>query len=173
MHNIILIATGHREQGKFSSKELLKLIGRITPEIIFEEVPPIKFKGVYEGTISDSLETKTIKRYLDKHPIDHFPVDLDVDQLVENNHRRDMQELDMIFGDHSSEYRFLSAQHAFLAERDGLLYLNSFQCEEILERRVLLEKEILRKINLESLSQKHISWLEYNDKREHEMIKNI
>jgi hypothetical protein len=60
-----------------------------------------------------------------------------------------------------------------MAERDGFPYLNSNQCEELLERRRLLEEEIVRTINHEQLYQKYIGWLEYNDLRENEMINSI
>jgi hypothetical protein len=38
MHNITLIITGHREIGICISNELYKIIERINPEIIFEEL---------------------------------------------------------------------------------------------------------------------------------------
>jgi len=173
MHNITLIATGHKERGMCNSNELYKIIERIAPEIIFEEVPPQKIAGVYNGSIPGCLESQAIKRYIHEHPIDHFPVDKDVDQIIENRLRKDFKELDNIFSYHSPEYIHLSAQHAFLTERDGFPYLNSYQCEEILERRIFLEKEIVRTINHEQLSQKHKGWLEYHDMRENEMVKNI
>ena len=173
MYNIIILATGHRESGICNSNELIKIIAQIAPDIIFEEVPPKKFDGVYKGSISDSLETKTIKRYLHKHAIDHFPVDQDINQLIENRFRRDIKELDNIIGYHSPEYNDLSDQHAIMVEQYGFPYLNSDQCEELLERRRLLEEEIVRIINHEQISQKHKGWLDYINRRENEMINNI
>ena len=173
MHNITLIATGHKERGMCNSNELYKIIERIAPEIIFEEVPSQKIAGVYNGSIPGCLESETIKRYIHEHPIDHFPVDKDVDQVIENRLRKDFRELDKLFSYHSSVYIELSNQHAFYNERYGFPYLNSDQCEGILERISYLEKEIVRTINQEQLSKKHKGWLDYHEMRENEMVKNI
>ena len=173
MHNITLIATGHKKSGKCNSDELLKIIERIAPDIIFEEVPPHKFEGVYKGTVTDSLETMTIKRYLEEHPIDHFPVDKDINQSIVKDLIIDMKKMHNTFGYHSDEYKYLSAQHSELTERDGFPYLNSDICIKILERRIFLEKEIVTYIDHEELSLKYKNWSEHNDSREYEMVNNI
>ena len=98
MQNITIIATGHKESGICNSDELLTIIERIAPDLIFEEVPPHKFEGVYKGTVTDSLETMTIKRYLDEHPIDHFPVDKDINQRIVKGFIIDLRKMHNTFG---------------------------------------------------------------------------
>ena len=63
MYIITSITTSHNEHGNCNSNELYKIIERIAPEVIFEEVPQSKFSKVYEGLPGDSLETNTIKKY--------------------------------------------------------------------------------------------------------------
>ena len=94
---ITLIATGHVECGNCNSNELYKIIEQIAPEVIYEEIPPGKFTAVYEGALKDSLEVCVIKRYLQKHPIAHFPVDLDTDKTTEMHIRNSMREIFYIF----------------------------------------------------------------------------
>ena len=170
---VTLIATGHNEQGVCNSNELYKIIERIAPEVIFEEVPPNKFAAVYEGTCEDSLETCAIKMYLKKYPILHFPVDMEIDDITKRRFREDLSKISFIFNDYSSEYNYLSNQLNFLSEQMGFSYLNSDQCRELLERKHFLEDEILQSLNLEQLTEAYKAWLNFIDERRNEMIKNI
>lgn len=172
MFNITLIASVHKERGICNSNELFKIIERIAPEIIFEEISPKGFAKIYEGSLTGTLETNTIKRYIQSHTISQFPVDLDGNELVDIGFKKDIVEM-FDFFDHSPEYNNLSIQHEILSERFGFPYLNSIQCRELLERIHLLEEYILRMINNDKLFQSYNAWMDINDKRENEMIKNI
>jgi hypothetical protein len=172
MYEITIIATVHRERGICNSNELYKIIERIAPQIIFEEISPNGFLAIYEGSLYGTLETNTIKRYLQKHPIAHVPVDLDIKELIDIGFKNDIDELFDIF-DHNHEYKDLSIQHEILSQRLGFQYLNSDQCRELLEHIHFLEEAILRNMNQEKLSKTYKSWLNIHDKRENEMIKNI
>jgi len=173
MCRITLIATGHRDHGICNSNELYKIIDQIAPEIIFEEVPPRKFSAIYEGLFTDNLETKTIKRYLQNHPIAHFPVDIDTNDSFEIQLRKDMNELFNIFDQYSPEYDNFNNHHIFFSGQFGFPYLNSEDCSDLLERKLFFEKDILNNINNEDLSQIHNNWLDFNDLRMNEIIKNI
>lgn len=172
MYRITLIATAHKERGICNSNELYRIIERIAPEIIFEEISPDEFAAIYKGSRTGTLETNTIKRYLKKYPIAHFPVDLDGNELVDIRLKKDIHEMFDIFYN-SYEYRYLSSQHEKWSKRLGFPYLNSDQCRELLERIHFLENAILRRVNHAKLSQTYKSWLDIHDRRENEMIKNI
>ena len=101
MQEITSIATGHKEHGICNSVELYKIIEQIAPEVIFEEVFQSKFSAVYDGLLGDSLETNTIKRYLQKHSIAHFPVDLETNETTEIRFRKDLNKMSYIFNDYS------------------------------------------------------------------------
>lgn len=173
MHRITLVATGHRPTGRCNPNELYKLIERVAPDIIFEEIPPNKFTPVYRGLLSDSLETFTIKKYLQNHPIPHLPVDLEINESIEKPIRSSVSEMNDIFENSSKEYSDLTIQHFSLTERLGFEYLNSDDCCEILERKLHLEEEILKKIDDDQMSQTQKDWLKLIERRRKTMIDNI
>jgi len=172
MCTITLIGTGHTERGKCNSHELYKIIKRIAPDVIFEEVPPSKFAAIYKGAPIKSLEIKTIKRYLQQYPIAHFPVDLDTNEL-NMRFKTDFRELDDIFKDHSSEYDVLSSGLTFLSARLGFPYINSDLCRALLARKRFLQEIMLKKLNQEKFLEIYKTWLDIQDRREIEMLKNI
>jgi len=173
MPMITLIATKHKEKGLCSPNELYKIIERIAPEIIFEEVPPSKFAAVYKGSRKDSLETGTIKRYLQQHPIDHIPVDLDTEEVIDRTIKNHFQKISYTFCYYSPEYNYLSNQLASLSEQFGFPYLNGDQCSRLMERKLILELHLLRIINNEMLSNAYTDLSNYLDQRREEMISRI
>jgi len=114
--SITLIATRHKEIGRCTSNELYQIIEQIAPDVIFEEVPPSKFDAVYKGLLHDTLETHTIKRYLEKQPTAHVPVDAEIDEVTDTFTESDYNVMVNIFGRHSSEYRSLFKERQLFAE---------------------------------------------------------
>ena len=70
--------------------------------MIFEEIPSNKFAAIYNGLLSDSLETYTIKNYLDKFQIAHFPVDLESQEMNDLQFRTDLKNMFYVFNKHNS-----------------------------------------------------------------------
>lgn len=171
--SITLIATRHQANGQCTSNELYQIIERIAPDVIFEEIPPGKFDEVYKGLRNPSLEILTIKSYLQKHPIPHFPVDLDIDEVDGRFTTSDHNVIVNICGRHSPEYRSLYSQRQHLAENNGFPYLNSNEWTVLSERLDVLEQEVIKKINNEKLYQRAQDWSNELNVRENEMIKNI
>ena len=155
---ITLIASVHSEYGFCNSNELYNIIQQIAPDVIFEEIPSNKFDAIYNSLLSDSLETYTIKKYLQKYPIDHFPVDLESNEMNDQQFRTDLNTMFYGFNQHNSEYNSVSNQHIFHTEQFGFPYLNSNYCLEILDHKKKLEAEILKDINLEKFSQTYSRW---------------
>ena len=77
MHKITLVCTRHDKLGKCNSDELYKIIEKINPELIFEEIPPSYFDKYYINKSRNNLETDIINKYSDAHTIKHIPVDSD------------------------------------------------------------------------------------------------
>jgi hypothetical protein len=173
MCSIILIGTGHWDLGLYNSDELLKIIERIAPEIIFEETNRRQHDPVYAGVREDTLETYTIKRYLQIHPIDHLPVDLDTDPSIEGPIANGYTQLSNFFKSKSPEYDQLSNQILQLASKFGLPFMNSDQCRAIREQIMFLERTFLKRLNNQQFYKVYNNWLDLNDRREMEMIKNI
>lgn len=183
MSTITLIATGHKENGLCNSKELFKIIEQISPDVIFEEIPPGKFEAVYVGTRQASLEVKTIKAYLQKYPdVHHYPVDLDIELAIEKEIKFEVDGIPLICNHFSPEYNYLDRQMSYWTEFGGLPFLNSDRCSEIILRKTFLEKQILETLRKddkhsnmdhETLSQAYKLWIGQNDDRENEMLRNI
>jgi hypothetical protein len=183
MSTITLIATGHKENGLCNSQELFKIIEQIRPDVIFEEIPPGKFEAVYAGTRQESLEVKSIKAYLQKYPdVHHYPVDLDIEQAIEKEIKFEVDGIPFICNDYSDEYNNLDRQMSHWKEFGGFPFLNSDQCSEIISRKKVLEKQILDALKKDKnqtamdherlgLAYKH--WIDQNDDRENEMLRNI
>ncbi len=172
MSSVIFISTCHKEHGICNSNELYKIIEQIHPDIIFEELSPTGFTAIYQGTRSDTLETNSIKLYLRKYDIDHFPVDLEGNKLVDKHLKNDIIEMFKIFGS-SQEYVYLSDQLVAISEQLGFKYLNTDQCMELLKRRHQMEELILKMKKNEKLFRTYKVWLAIVDLRETEMINNI
>lgn len=183
MSTITLIATVHKEKGLCNSHELFKIIEQISPNVIFEEIPPGKFEAVYAGTRQESLEVKTIKEYLQKYPdTHHYPVDLDIEQATEKEIKREVDGIPFICKDYSDEYNYLDGLLSLWSEKYGFPYLNNDQCSELILRKKVLEKQILDALKKdknqtamdhERLGLAYKRWIDQIDERENEMLKNI
>ena len=171
--SITLIATRHKESGQCTSNELYRIIEQIAPDVIFEEVPPGKFDAVYKGLLRDSLETQTIKRYVERQPIAHVPVDADLDEITDTFTKSDYNAMVNIFGRHSPEYRGLFNQRQLFADDKGFSYLNSEDWTLLSERMDVLEEEVIKNIDNGKLNQRYKDWLNVLDIRDNEMIRNI
>jgi hypothetical protein len=172
MYNIALIATGHKDKGVCNSNELYKILEDATPDIIFEELSSHFFTAIYEGKNPDSLETKAIKFYLQKHPIVHYPVDLDFRHLVDKGFKNELKEMYDIFN-LNPDYSEICIQFEMLSMQHGFSYLNSTQSVALLEYKHAIEKKILRKLNEKKLFTTYEKWLMIHDMRDREMVKNI
>lgn len=171
--SITLIATRHKENGQCTSGELYRIIERIAPDVIFEEIPSGKFDAVFNGMRHPSLEVLTIKKYLQSHPIPHFPVDLEIGEVDGFFLRSDFKTISYIFVNYSPEYNSLYNQRQLLADNNGFPYLNSKEWTMLSERMDVLEQEVIKKINNEKLYQRVKDWSNELDVRENEMIRNI
>jgi hypothetical protein len=162
----------HKERGKCTSEELCKIIERINPEIIFEEIHPKRFDAYYKNQSVATLETTAIIQYSQNHQIEHIPVDYyevpDMLQFYKN-----VDALNENICNVSEEYCLLSELRDSLVNQNGFNYLNSDKCEKLFERLALWEENITNYLNDENLSHVHKTWKEFHDKREIEILKNI
>lgn len=170
---ITLIATRHKENGHCTSNALFQIIEQIAPDVIFEEVPPSKFDALYSGLLQDSLETHTIKRYLEKQPTSHVPVDADIDEITDTFTKSDYNVMVNIFGRHSSEYRNLYNQRQLFADEKGFPYLNSNDWTLLSKSLDILEEQVIKTFDNDKLTQRYKEWLNLIDIRDNEMISNI
>src|SRR6266850_2448378 len=75
MKRVWLVGTVHEEQGVATVSELLELLDRLRPEVIFLEIPPSAFEDHVDGSRTN-LESIAARRYNALHSVDLVPVDL-------------------------------------------------------------------------------------------------
>lgn len=168
MHNITLLSSFHIELGKCNSEELYKIIERIQPEIIFEELPFDLFEIIYaKGYSPKTLESITIKKYLKKYQIEHIPVD-----THEKNENDLFNEYDIILNK-SIEYTELLKQQFSMISQFGHSFLNSNYFTELMDKMHIIEEKVLLEISDTKLSNQYKSDSELHDKRDIEMLQNI
>jgi len=165
---IILLSSFHKIHGKCNPDELYKIIEEIQPDVIFEELSYNGFRIVYsDGYIPRTIEAITIKKYLQKYPIMHFPVD-----------NYPINEFDLlsdaqVFLENSNEYGELWNQKLLKLHQMGYSYINSADCIETLERINIIEETVLSEINNLKLMNEFLKERELHHNREYEMLRNI
>lgn len=168
MYNISLLSSFHMELGKCNADELYKIIEKIRPEVIFEELSFATFPFIYaDSYIPNTVEVKAIKKYLRNYPISHFPVDtypVNETDLLSNA---------QVIWDNSNEYRELWNQNVLKIKQNGYSFLNSNDCIEILENISIVEEAVLTETNNLKLINEHKAEKELHNKRENEMLQNI
>ena len=75
MKRVSVVGTVHGEKGRANSSELLTILERIKPEVIFLECPSAAFDDFFNDT-HWNLEAIAVSRYRESHRIDLIPVDL-------------------------------------------------------------------------------------------------
>lgn len=173
MKNLIIISTEHMESGKCSSSELLKIIESIKPEVIFEEEPnDDKYHSYYsdQNTIK-SLEIQTIIKYMQNHNVINIPIDKPINEFAS------LYLLDIFnkMFKRFSDYNKLVKEHCYLRDNYGFTYLNSKECSELNEKKILIEKLIISKSGhaRNELSNLYNQFHQEVDAREIKMIENI
>lgn len=170
MYNITLICTEHEEKGICNLDELYKIIEKINPEIIFEEIPPSFFDAYYKDKNKNNLETNTINKYLESHQIEHIPVDYyNIPSSFDADNGYMFKHIAAI----NFEYRNLFERHSSNVKRYGFKYLNSIDCINFFNELYNTMEKALQKINADKLFQTYKLWNDVMEKREYEMINNI
>jgi len=174
MYNIDVIFTRHKVSGNCNSIELNRIIEKIRPEIIFEELSYSNFDKAYKEKSLITLETNAIKKYLHNHNIEHIPVD--TYNLPNKYHESLDYMLDRIIISNLIESRdlqkILDDQSLWIIQ-EGFNFLNSNQNDQIFEDINTLKEKIINTINDQNLF--HIASLEKEviEKRENVIIDNI
>lgn len=171
MHKVTLVSTEHRESGKCNSEELIKILESINPDIIFEEeTDDEKFYKYYnEENIFNSLEVKSIKKYLRNHDVKHIPIDLKTNF--------NYKEWDYMFDTFKkyNVYKQILKEHCILRDNDGFAYLNSEKCTELFDKMKATERQLIEfsGLNKNELLRIYNSFNKEHDNRENAMLLNI
>ncbi|MCL2721384.1 MAG: hypothetical protein FWD47_08610 [Treponema sp.] len=167
MHNIILIGSYHRNKGNCNHFELLKILEKIKPDVIFEEKPPSNYDVYYKDKTRSCLESDAVNLYLEKNNLTQVLVDDDIMPPDKSEYMYNQIEK------RSHNYRNLIDTNSIYTEHYGFRYLNSVDC---LKYYHAIENEIdetLKFINDEKLFPIRKSWLKWLEKRDNVMMTNI
>jgi hypothetical protein len=171
MNCVSLVCTVHDEIGLANVSELLAILERIQPEVIFLEVPRAAFDDHYENCSRQNLESKAVREYRKSHQeVQLVPVDL---PTPEREFFEDEAYLRNRVRAESSEYRRLKYLESARVETYGFAYLNSEHyselCSDVYEEML----STIKRIGDSRLVEIYDSWKKTIELREMEMLKNI
>ena len=171
MHTITLICTRHEAIGACNLNELYRIVERIKPEVIFEELPPSVFDNFYVNKTRSNLESDTINKYLENHEIKHILVDYeDIPKTINTENGA----VHRIIERRSHTYRDLLDIHKIYCQQFGFKYLNNIDCENLHKALYLEMEEALKEFKMEKQMYIFSQWIEIMiHTRENVMLNNI
>jgi hypothetical protein len=170
MNKLVLIGTKHQEDGLINSNELLKIIDKINPTVVFEEIPPSFHDLYYRSKERSNLESKAIINYLVHHTVKQIPVDY---YNIPNSFFENTGKVHEIVERRSYTYRDLIDHNKRMAAKNGFKYLNSEDYERI-EYEINTEiLDVVKLINDKRYSEYWNTWLEIEQIRENKMLDTI
>lgn len=175
MYNITIVFTRHSELGKCNSKELYKIFEQISPEVIFEELPPSSYENCYVFKTKRTLETITIDSYIKNNNIPNILVDTDdiPDEKFFSDYKSLYSKIETGIDINGFNLRHAMDTNKISIQMNGFEYLNSLQCQKCnYDVNYAIEKGV-EKLNEEKFFKILASWKEVNDRRENTMLKNI
>lgn len=169
MNKIFIIGTIHTVGGACTSNELIKIIQKISPNVIFCEASREKFHAMLNATETfNTPEIKALRAINEGQSIEIEPIDLNEDPF--DGRLEAMHEL---FQKRISDHYYASEIQFNEAHRQGFSYLNSGDSDQIFKDKDSMERIFVVKANHNELSKTHKDWLQWNDKRENHWINVI
>lgn len=166
---ISLVSTVHAESGQASVKELLAILERSQPAVIFSEIPASHIDRYKDGT-HGTLESISVARYLATHHVDLVAVDL---SKPEQQFFDDVEDMFRAVERTSSDYRGLVDRNSDEIKAGGFYYLNSDKC---IQAWADIYREVLATIEWTGdrrLAEIFDLWRNTNERRDREMMQNI
>lgn len=171
MTQLIVIGTRHYDKGICTSEELHKILEKIDPEVIFEEIPP-SLHGVYHIERSkENLETNAINAYLEKHDLRLIPVDSDL--MPPDSFFEEFKKMHQAIEKISHTYCHLTDTNAAHTAIHGFRYLNSELHDDLHEKLRISIDEGLKHLNNQNFFDFQSRWLKIIDLREETMMNGI
>lgn len=171
MPEITLLGSVHKEYGRCSYAELVRILEQLAPEVLFQEVPYREFMQKDPVWAQSILEFRAISEHLKRHSVIQVPVDTlgassngegdQFDQVIERVSRR------------SSEYRNLWDAAISHKHAGGFRYLNSRSNDGLIRKTDRIISKTLKELNDERLERVFAEWNKHNSRRDDVMISNI
>lgn len=170
MPEIVLLGSVHTENGRCNASELARILKLIQPDILFQEIPYLKFLEKNDSFHRDKLEVKAIYEYLKHHSVLQIPVDtVDQSSFEQTKFDQVIREVSRT----GPELGSVLGQQSYLKNNKGFEYLNSRLNDRMFQRIDVTIAKALEKLNDERLSTGYCEWKAYNSKRETAMVTNV
>lgn len=170
MPDITLLCSIHKENGRCSSAELVRILEHIQPIVLFQEVPYHELLKKDYSYAQSILEIRAISEYLKRHKVVQVPVDtLAVSAYEDEKFNRAIERVSRV----SQEFRSLWDGADALKKAGGFEYLNSRSNDALLRRSDRIITKTLQELNDERLVKEYEEWKNHTSKRDDEMIRNI
>lgn len=166
---ISLIGTVHAESGRANLAELLAILERLQPDVIFAEIPTANLVDYRDGS-HGNLESAAVALYRRRHAVNVVPVDLNKPSDL---FFRKSEEMFKQVERTSPQYRRLMDQNSLDTRDYGFPYLNSDHCTQAwaaIYDEVRATVEWMGDVRLRQI---YALWSETNDRRETGMLENI
>ncbi len=170
MSTIVVIGTYHVEEGACTSEELLKIIQKISPDVIFCEAAPEIFPDMIAAEKNfNTPEIKVIRELSKENNIKVIPIDI-YGIAVDDERIDEMFEL---FGHKMENYKNAVLVQIDETYKKGYYFLNSKENDKINFDKALMERERVTRENNRELYLDYVKWVKWNDYRENYWIKLI
>jgi hypothetical protein len=167
---ISLVCTVHAEQGLANVTELLAILERLQPEVIFLELPSDAMGKFYVDGTQGNLESRAVDFYRQNKRVELVPVDL---PKPEDQFWIDYAELQARIENTSKDSRRLFTWYRNYVRDYGFPYLNSEHCCNFLSEIFADEQATLLMLGDQNLQRTHDLWKQTNALREEAMMRNI
>jgi hypothetical protein len=165
MHNITFISTVHDEIGKCNADELLKIVEKISPEVVFLEALDETYSD-YEkylfssfGVYHKKLEIRAIQKYCYNTPFKYIAVlDNSLSDAFEKKYNSICENI---------EFQRLCDNFNSLASEHGFQFLNSTESIRLQEEMRMFENRLLNDSELNKMVSEDV------ESYENAMIRNI
>lgn len=170
MSRVSLVFTMHEEIGLANVSELLAILTRVQPQVIFLEVPTAAFDDYYGTCSRANLESMAVRQYRKSRQAELVPVDL---PTPEREFFENAEYLRLRIRGESPAYRQLMMRDSDYVHAYGFAYLNSDYCSKLWSEIYEDMRNTIRRLGEPKLVEIYESWKTTNDLRENAMMKNV
>lgn len=168
---ITLLCTQHREFGRCTEDELLRILESIDPDVIFEEIRPSDIDAHDQKRLSQTLEMRAVSRYQECRPVRRVPVD-DYEDITQDFHAESTSMFEYV-ASNSREYRALLNVENQEIFHYGYLYLNSTEWEALNRKIETIMEQTVTQSGDADLQQFFSNWKDRVRNRTTSMVENI
>jgi hypothetical protein len=169
MKRVSVVFTEHKENGLANASELVAILERIKPEVIFLECPPAALNDYLKGAHAE-LEPPAVNRYRALHPVDLVPVDL---STPEGDFFANFREVVERVARTGPEYDRIAGWHRQYVSAYGFAYLNSSYCSDLMSKHHEVILTAIAKLADHKLAESYNTWISTNKLRDTAMITSI